>query len=101
MMLSYQTILVVSFALLQNTNINAFTIPKNMNTISFGGMQTQLYSESQGAFSGPSPETFREAEVLGLRLMQEGQHDQALKGKTLFRARGSIPTHLSSCRQLV
>jgi len=78
-MLSYQTILVVSFALLQNTNINAFTIPKNMNTISFGGMQTQLYSESQGAFSGPSPETFREAEVLGLRLMQEGQHDQALK----------------------
>jgi hypothetical protein len=52
-----------------------------MNTISFGGMQTQLYSESQGAFSGPTPETFREAEVLGLRLMQEGQHEEALKGK--------------------
>jgi hypothetical protein len=80
-MLSYQTIILVSFALLQNTSINAFTIPKNMNTISFGGMQTQLYSESQGAFSGPTPETFREAEVLGLRLMQEGQHEEALKGK--------------------
>jgi len=80
-MLSYKTIVLVAFALLQNTSINAFTIPKNMNTISFGGLQTQLYSESQGAFSGPSPETFREAEVLGLRLMQEGQHEEALKGK--------------------
>ncbi len=27
------------------------------------------------------PTTFREAEVLGLRLMQEGQFEEALKGK--------------------
>jgi len=27
----------------------------------------------------PPPQTFREAEVLGLRLMQEGQHEQALE----------------------
>lgn len=84
-MLSYKTIILASFALSQNTSINAFTIPKNMNTISFGGLKTQLYSESQGAFSGPSPQTFREAEVLGLRLMQEGQHEEALKGKIPIR----------------
>jgi hypothetical protein len=29
------------------------------------------------------PTTFREAEVLGLRLMQEGQFDAALKGKAM------------------
>mmetsp|Transcript_8394 Transcript_8394/g.9223 ORF Transcript_8394/g.9223 Transcript_8394/m.9223 type:complete len:233 (+) Transcript_8394:272-970(+) len=29
--------------------------------------------------STPEPKTFREAEILGLRLMQEGQHEEALK----------------------
>ena len=31
--------------------------------------------------SKQSPTTFREAEVLGLRLMQEGLYKEALKGK--------------------
>ena len=29
----------------------------------------------------PNPKTFREGEVLGLRLMQSGKHDEALKGE--------------------
>jgi len=29
----------------------------------------------------PPPTTFREAEVAGLRLMQDGRHEEALKGK--------------------
>ena len=33
------------------------------------------------------PTTFREAEVLGLRLMQEGQFDEALKGKDTLMIR--------------
>ena len=31
----------------------------------------------------PQPRTFREGEVLGLRLMQDGRHDEALKGELL------------------
>ena len=31
----------------------------------------------------PALETFREAEILGLRLMQEGNHEQALEGMFL------------------
>lgn len=43
-----------------------------------------LYSSSNNeseeeAPSVPPPETFREAEILGLRLMQEGEHEQALQ----------------------
>lgn len=82
-MLSYQKILIVTLALLQNASINAFTIQKNSRSISFGGIgiQSQLFSETSGGPSpaGPEPENFREAEVLGLRLMQEGQHEGALK----------------------
>jgi hypothetical protein len=29
----------------------------------------------------PNPKTFREGEVLGLRLMQSGKHDEALQGE--------------------
>ena len=32
----------------------------------------------------PPPQTFREAEILGLRLMQEGAHEQALEGWFVF-----------------
>lgn len=40
------------------------------------GTRTQLYSSLD---DGPPPQTFRDAEVLGLQLMQEGQHESALK----------------------
>jgi hypothetical protein len=47
-----------------------------------------LYSTESEYDTGPSrkesvtPKTFREAEVLGLRLMQEGQIEEALKGSS-------------------
>jgi hypothetical protein len=86
-MFTFQQLFIACLVLLQNTSINAFTIPKNRKTTSLGittgSIQSQLFSESGGSSSaaGPEPLTFREAEVLGLRLMQEGQHEAALKGK--------------------
>jgi hypothetical protein len=48
--------------------------------------QTVLFSTKNpqddiANFVDPQPLNFREAEVLGLRLMQEGRHEEALKGK--------------------
>ncbi len=50
-------------------------------------VSTSSVLESSAASSGssesspPSPKTFREAEVLGLRLMQDGRHEDALRGE--------------------
>lgn len=38
-----------------------------------------LFSSSDDESSMPAPQTFRDAEILGLRLMQEGNYEQALK----------------------
>lgn len=38
-------------------------------------------SSSSQSHSIPPPSTFREAEVAGLRLMQDGRHEEALKGE--------------------
>lgn len=45
-------------------------------------------AETVGGGGTPSPTTFREAEVLGLRLMQEGRHEDALKA---FKKGLSLP----------
>ena len=45
---------------------------------------TQLYSEPPRQNEAPRPANFREAEVYGLRLMQEGKYEEALKGKYLY-----------------
>lgn len=42
---------------------------------------TYLCSASSKDEQQPSPKTFREGEVLGLRLMQSGKHEEALKGE--------------------
>ena len=45
-----------------------------------------------GAGAVPTPTTFREAEVMGLKLMQEGEHEEALKAfKTAMNLPGSRP----------
>jgi hypothetical protein len=45
-----------------------------------------------------TPSTFREAEVLGLKLMQQGKYEDALKGTTaltrVFCERASLSSHL-------
>ena len=43
--------------------------------------ETSLTSMQMTADENPTPSTFREAEVLGLRLMQEGNFEKALDGK--------------------
>ena len=44
-----------------------------------------IYSSTEDdEMSIPVPQTFREAEILGLRLMQEGNHEQALEGMVLY-----------------
>jgi hypothetical protein len=62
--------------------VNALTIPRVSNTPT-----TKLTNVCRVATSMmmtneniPDPSTFREAEVLGLRLMQEGSFDDALVG---------------------
>jgi hypothetical protein len=40
-----------------------------------------LVDDVDNSANPQQPLNFREAEVLGLRLMQEGQHEEALKGK--------------------
>ena len=43
---------------------------------------------ASGAQEAPkSPKTFREGEVMGLRLMQAGQYDEALKGERQWRVK--------------
>lgn len=45
------------------------------------GSQPQPPSPFEGdPQSQPTPTTFREGEVIGLRFMQEGEHEKALKG---------------------
>ena len=39
---------------------------------------------SSAAVQTTKPTTFREAEVLGLRFMQDGQYEEALKGKLIL-----------------
>ncbi len=60
--------------------------PNSINSIILFAASTD--TEAEGQPSVPPPQTFREAEILGLRLMQEGQHEQALEGSFLL----SVPS---------
>lgn len=61
---------------------HAYTIPRSSNTPKL----TYRAAESASTYiqmtydDAPDPTTFREAEVLGLRLMQEGSFEEALVG---------------------
>ncbi len=84
-MISHQKIFLLAIAVLQASSTNAFTVntPLNQNCIqSASRFSTSLFGEDEvSAPATPTPQTFREAEVLGLRLMQEGQYEEALKGE--------------------
>lgn len=45
------------------------------------GRRIMMMKMSDSSSQEPAPTTFREAEVLGLKMMQEGDYDLALKGK--------------------
>jgi len=93
-MFTIKKILILSLALLQNANTSAFTFPNHItnniatrtagNSQHHAGIKSRFFSSNNDSDSepvpSPQPINFREAEVLGLRLMQEGQHEEALKG---------------------
>ena len=59
---------------------SAYTVPRSSRS----APPTFIYAESAMRMTQqevPDPRTFREAEVLGLRLMQEGSFEEALVGR--------------------
>lgn len=78
-------VMAVAVALSILSECDGYTIPRSSNTPKL----TYRAAESASTFiqmtyeEAPDPTTFREAEVLGLRLMQEGSFEEALVG-TLF-----------------
>lgn len=75
-------ILVFSIALvLLSTFLEAYTIPRVSRTpfVTHRSAEAAI-SMSMSNEEIPEPTNFREAEVLGLRLMQEGRFDEALVG---------------------
>jgi len=62
------------------TYVDAYSIPRVSRTpkITYRSAESAITSMSMTNEDIPDPTTFREAEVLGLRLMQEGRFDEAL-----------------------
>ena len=62
--------------------VNAYSIPRVSRTPkrTCRSAESALTSMSMTNEDTPDPTTFREAEVLGLRMMQEGKFDEALVG---------------------
>lgn len=85
-------VLTLSFILAlfqQNLHVSSFTLSSTPLSISSSSsLQSSQLKHSRTTLSStpspveepsePSPKTFREAEILGLRLMQESQHKEAL-----------------------
>lgn len=96
----YAKLFILSLALL-GTHVNSFTIPKGatrirsssihssittsaqqqqQQVITHTGTKSKIHSSGEsGETQAPQPQNFREAEILGLRLMQEGEKEEALK----------------------
>lgn len=68
------------------TYVDAYLIPRVSKTpkITYRSAETAITSVSMTNEDIPDPISFREAEVLGLRLMQEGRFDEALVGTSRF-----------------
>jgi len=99
-MLFDRKLIILSIALWHNTQTQAFTFPNAaINTytrtttcsspsaqapIAHGGIASTCFSSNNGSEepaepAQAQPQNFREAEVLGLRFMQEGLYEDALK----------------------
>jgi len=84
------------------TYVDAYSIPRVSRTpkITYRSAESAITSMSMTNEDIPDPTTFREAEVLGLRLMQEGRFDEALvafqKGMKLPGSRPDVIRSRSS-----
>lgn len=83
MKFSADLLLMGSMLLVSTTECQAYVIPRTKNpspsTFRFAETTTNVMMSTEDV--APDPTTFREAEVLGLRLMQEGNFEQALIGR--------------------
>jgi len=80
-------------------NVDAFSIPRVSRTpqITYRSAETAVTSMSMTNDNIPDPISFREAEVLGLRLMQEGSFEEALVAfKKGMKLPGSRPDVIRS-----
>lgn len=70
-------------ALAASTVCHGYTIPRTSNTpkLTYRAAETATTSIQMTYEETPDPTTFREAEILGLRLMQEGNFEEALVGR--------------------
>lgn len=84
------------------TYVDAYSIPRVSKTpkITYRSAESAVTSMSMTNEDIPDPASFREAEVLGLRLMQEGRFDEALvafqKGMKLPGSRPDVIRSRSS-----
>jgi hypothetical protein len=65
---------------------HGYTIPRTSTTpkLTFRAAETATTSIQMTYDETPDPTTFREAEILGLRFMQEGNFEDALVGMCLY-----------------
>ena len=72
------------------SSTSGYTIPKRASiTSTFRSAASASTSIQMSTEQFPDPTTFREAEILGLRLMQEGNFEEALVGMFDFLFEGS------------
>ena len=66
--------------------VEAYTIPRVSRTpmVTYRLAESVANSMSMPSEDIPNPTNFREAEVLGLRMMQEGRFEEALVGRWIF-----------------
>lgn len=57
--------------------------PRPSLTFLYSSMEDPT-SSSSSSFNTPEPQTFRDAEILGLKFMQEGQYERALQGTYVY-----------------
>ena len=79
------------------SNVDSFSISRVSRTpqITYRSAETAITSMSMTNEDIPDPNSFREAEVLGLRLMQEGSFEEALVGT--FVSYRVVSCHVMSC----
>ena len=79
---AFQTTLLSPIARNVCTNANAHVLIQLQSAAE--SAENRSNNLSSAAVQSTKPTSFREAEVLGLRFMQDGQYEEALKGKLII-----------------
>jgi hypothetical protein len=90
MKLSSSLLLTTAAAVTLSLSCHAYVVPRSKmaRPLAFREAETRAFTASTTMMTAeddaPNPESFREAEVLGLRLMQEGNFEEALVGTSAY-----------------